>query len=190
VATCPAERGGQDIQAQLKANLNIDAEIVVMESGAFIDAAQAGQLEGFHLLGWGADYPDQTNFLDYHFGQGRPGSLVMASRPVGCPGRGRLAVDQAARNVLYGQANELLKQHVPMVPVAHGGSATVFKADVEGAHSSPLGNENLSVMDPAAGTRWSGCRTPSRSGCTAPTNRMASRCGPASRYRSRCWPTK
>ncbi len=23
-----------------------------------------------YLLGWGADYPDQTNFLDYHFGRG------------------------------------------------------------------------------------------------------------------------
>ena len=25
-------------------------------------------IEGLHLLGWGADYPDATNFLDYHFG--------------------------------------------------------------------------------------------------------------------------
>ncbi len=139
----------QDIQAQLKANLNIDAEIVVMESGAFIDAADAGQLEGFHLLGWGADYPDQTNFLDYHFGQG-------ASKQFGdgfpdiwdvLKQAGQL-VDPAARNALYAQANELLKQHVPMVPVAHGGSGTVFKADVTGAHASPLGNESFSVMDP------------------------------------------
>ena len=22
------------------------------------------------MLGWGADYPDPTNFLDYHFGSG------------------------------------------------------------------------------------------------------------------------
>src|SRR5690606_3302932 len=55
----------QDIQAQLAENLNITAEIVVMESGAFLDAADSGQLEGLHLLGWGADYPDMTNFVDY-----------------------------------------------------------------------------------------------------------------------------
>jgi peptide/nickel transport system substrate-binding protein len=24
----------------------------------------------FHMLGWGADYPDATNFLDFHFGPG------------------------------------------------------------------------------------------------------------------------
>ena len=33
-----------------------------------------------------------------------------------------------------------------MIPVAHGGSATAFLAACEGAHSSPLGNENMSVM--------------------------------------------
>ena len=33
-----------------------------------------------------------------------------------------------------------------MVPVAHGGSATAFKATVEGAHSSHLGNEEMEVM--------------------------------------------
>ncbi|HNE05160.1 MAG TPA: ABC transporter substrate-binding protein, partial [Anaerolineales bacterium] len=41
----------QDIQAQLKENLNIDAEIVVMESGAFIEASSAGTLDGLYLLG-------------------------------------------------------------------------------------------------------------------------------------------
>ena len=35
-----------------------------------------------------------------------------------------------------------------MVPVAHGGSGTAFKADVTGADASPLSNENFSVMTP------------------------------------------
>jgi hypothetical protein len=56
----------------LKENLNIDAEIVVMESGAFIDASGTGSLDGLYLLGWGADYPHITNFLDYHFGAANP----------------------------------------------------------------------------------------------------------------------
>ena len=34
-----------------------------------------------------------------------------------------------------------------MVPVAHAGSATAFKAEVEGAHASPLGNEYFAVME-------------------------------------------
>jgi ABC-type transport system substrate-binding protein len=139
----------QDIQAQLMNNLNIDAEIVVMESGEFIDAADAGQLEGFHLLGWGADYPDQTNFLDFHFGAGASDQFGDGFPDIwDALNRAGSLVDQADRNVIYAEANNLLKQHVPMIPVAHGGSAVVYAADVTGGHASPLGNEFFAVIDP------------------------------------------
>lgn len=139
----------QDIQAQLKENLNIDATINVMESGAFIAAADAGELQGLHLLGWGADYPDMTNFLDFHFGAGasqqfgeKHPDIVEALK------QGAALADDEERRPFYEQANNAIKQHVPMVPVAHGGSAVAYKADVEGAHASPLGNEYFAVMDP------------------------------------------
>ncbi|MCX6025727.1 MAG: ABC transporter substrate-binding protein, partial [Chloroflexi bacterium] len=60
----------QDIAAQLKANLNITLKLDQMESGAFLDASDAGEIKGLHLLGWTGDYPDPTNFYDYHFGAG------------------------------------------------------------------------------------------------------------------------
>jgi peptide/nickel transport system substrate-binding protein len=137
----------QDIQAQLEQNLGIKAQIVVMESGAFIDAANAGQIEGIHLLGWGADYPDQTNFLDFHFGSGASPQFGNGFPDIwDVLKKAGSTTDAAQRKTLYGQANDLIKQHVPMVPVAHGGSATVFKATVEGAHASPLTDEKFSVM--------------------------------------------
>ena len=61
---------GTEIVSQLKQNLGINATLDLMESGAFLDAAAAGTLPGIYMLGWGADYPDPTNFLDYHFGAG------------------------------------------------------------------------------------------------------------------------
>ncbi len=140
----------QDIQAQLKANLNIDATIDVQESGTFIDNADAGKLDGFHLLGWGADYPDVTNFLDYHVGAGSSEQFgtkypdIVAVLQEGASG----ATDEA-RKPAYEKANELIKANVPMVPISHAGSATVFKADVDGAHSSPLTSEVFAVMKPA-----------------------------------------
>ena len=59
-----------EIQQQLQANLGIKSELDLQESGAFLDANSAGTLDGIFLLGWGADYPDATNFLDFHFGSG------------------------------------------------------------------------------------------------------------------------
>lgn len=138
----------QDIQAQLKANLNIDAKIEVMESGAFLDAADSGILDGFHLLGWGADWPDQTNFLDYHFGSGSSKQfgdkftdLTDALKA------GAQLADDAAREPFYVTANNAVRTHVPMIPVAHGGSGVAFKAAVTGGHASPLGNEYFAVVE-------------------------------------------
>jgi peptide/nickel transport system substrate-binding protein len=136
-----------DIQAQLKENLNITVNIEVMESGAFLDAASAGQLQGIHLLGWGADYPDQTNFLGYHFGAGASDQFgdkwddVTEALAQGA----QLASDDA-RKPFYETANNAIRQHVIMIPVAHGGSAVAYKASVEGGQASPLGNENFAGM--------------------------------------------
>jgi len=143
-----------DIQAQLKANLNVDATIDVQESGTFIDNAGGGKLDGIHLLGWNADYPDVTNFLDYHFGGGSsPQFGAHYDDVVAALAKGASTADVAARAAAYKEANDLIKQHVPMIPVAHGGSAVAFKADVTGAHSSPLGDEYFAVMQPADRTQ-------------------------------------
>jgi peptide/nickel transport system substrate-binding protein len=137
----------QDIQAQL-AEIGVNVTLNVMESGAFIDAADAGQLP-MHLLGWGADYPDATNFFDYHFGAGASDQFGAKFDDITAllTQAGALS-DQAERDVLYAQVAELVKQHVPMIPVAHGGSGLAFAADVTGAHASPLSNEQFAVMDP------------------------------------------
>jgi peptide/nickel transport system substrate-binding protein len=138
----------QDIQAQL-ADIGVEASINVMESGAFLDAAAAGTIDGLTMLGWGADYPDATNFLDYHFGEG-------ASKQFGngfpdiwdALKEGRTKATAEERQPWYDKANELIKQHVPMIPVAHGGSGAAFKADVEGAYASDIGAEQFAKMNP------------------------------------------
>jgi ABC-type transport system substrate-binding protein len=137
----------QDIQAQLKENLGVTVEIDVMESGAFLDAADSGSLDGLHLLGWGADYPDMTNFVGYHFGAGSSKQFgTKYDDLVAAIENGAQRATDAERAPFYEETNNLIKKHVPMIPVAHGGSAVAYKATVEGAHASPLGNENFSVM--------------------------------------------
>jgi ABC-type transport system substrate-binding protein len=135
------------IAAQLETNLGIQATVDVQESTAFLDNSDAGLLDGFHLLGWGADYPDPTNFLDFHFGPG-----ASAQFGAGFPDihaaltAGNSTAVEAERQAAYEEANNLVRQHVPMVPIAHGGSATAWQAGLDGAHSSPLSNEALAVV--------------------------------------------
>ncbi len=138
----------QDIQAQLKENLNIDAEIVVMESGAFIEESSAGRLDGLYLLGWGADYPHITNFLDYHFGAANPQFGNQSPTYYELLAQGAQIADPAEAEPLYVEANNAIREYVPMIPVAHGGSGTAFRSDVTNPQASPLSNEVFYVSDP------------------------------------------
>ncbi len=138
----------QDVQAQLLENLNIEAEIVVMESGAFIEESSAGRLDGLYFLGWGADYPHVTNFLDFHFGEangqfGTPHPEIFENLVSGSQ-----IADPAESEPYYVAANNAIRELVPMVAVAHGGSGTAYRADVTNAQASPLTNEQFAVSDP------------------------------------------
>jgi ABC-type transport system substrate-binding protein len=137
-----------ELQSQLAA-LGITAVIEPQESGAFIDNSAAGLLDGLYLLGWGADYPDPTNFLDYHFNN--PANLQFGTidASIGDPlDTGAQTLDVEVRRAAYEEANNAIRENVPMIPIANGASATAWQADVTGAHSSPLGNEEFAVMDP------------------------------------------
>jgi peptide/nickel transport system substrate-binding protein len=142
-------RVAEELQAQLKQNLGINAKIEVMESGAFIEASSVGGLNGIHLLGWTGDYPHITNFLDFHFGGtgqqfGTPYPEVYTKLE-----EGSKIASAAEAEPVYAEANNAIKEFVPMVPIAHGGSGVAYLADVANAHASPLGNEYFGVMDPA-----------------------------------------
>jgi peptide/nickel transport system substrate-binding protein len=137
---------GQDIQAQL-ADIGINVTIEVMESGAFIDATNAGTVP-FFLLGWGADYPDATNFLDYHFGSTSSPRFGDHFDEITEPlSQGAQLAAPEDRYPFYVEANTAIRDLVPMVPIAHGGSAVAYAGRIEGAHSSPLGNERFAIME-------------------------------------------
>jgi peptide/nickel transport system substrate-binding protein len=140
----------QEIQSEM-AQIGVTVTLKEEESATFIDNTTAGK-EPFYLLGWNADYPDATNFYDYHFAnaQNKQFGTQFPDIVSEINAAAKLS-DPAARQTHYDTVNTLLKQHVPMIPVANGGSATAFKAAVQGAHASPLGNEIFSVMSPASG---------------------------------------
>jgi len=141
-----------EIQTQLRDNLGIEADVVVMESGEFSAEASAGRLDGLYLFGWGADYPHVTNFLDYHFAEtnfqfGDPYpeiyEVLQKASQIG---------DIAEAEPLYVQANNAIRELVPMVPIANGASASAALATVKNAHFRPFGAPLMAKVDPGKDT--------------------------------------
>ncbi len=141
-----------EMQTQLRENLGIEAEVVVMESGEFIAESSAGNLEGFYLLGWGADYPHVTNFLDFHFGEANPQFGTPFPEIFEKLVAGSQIADPTAAESVYVEANNAIRELVPMVPIAHGASAQAALASLEGAYFPPFGAIDFSGMTPGGDT--------------------------------------
>lgn len=100
----------------------------------------------------GADYPHVTNFLDFHFSAENPQfgdpfpeiyEPLLEASTIG-------NVDEAAP--LYEQANNAIRDLVPMVPIAHGASADAALASVGNAYVPPFGATNFALLDPGKDT--------------------------------------
>jgi ABC-type transport system substrate-binding protein len=141
-----------ELQTQLKENLNIDAEVVVMESGEFIDESTNGRLDGLYLLGWGADYAHVTNFLDFHFGKSYLGFGTPYEEIYTLLEQGSQIGDPAKATSIYEQANNKIKELVPMVPIAHGINASASLATLENANLPPFRAPKFEIMNPGKDT--------------------------------------
>jgi ABC-type transport system substrate-binding protein len=141
----------QDLAEQL-AEVGITATVEEQESGTFIGAANAGELDGIFLLGWGADYPEVTNFMDYHFGPAATSAFGDPYPEVATPlSEGNSTTDDAARQAAYEEANNALQEVVPMLPAVHGAFANAWVAGAEGALISPISNEVMWAIQPPEG---------------------------------------
>lgn len=135
----------QEIQSQL-AEVGIKVKLTPIESATFIPSVRGGKEQPLFLLGWGADYPDATNFFDTHF------SAAVKQFGDYFPdiaqeiNAGGTIVDPAERQKHYDKVNELLATHVPMVPFANGVAANASSVKLEGAYASPVENEHFNVM--------------------------------------------
>jgi peptide/nickel transport system substrate-binding protein len=138
----------QDLQAQL-AQIGVKIKLDVQESGTLLQNSKEGKLT-FFLLGWGEDYPDATDWYDYHlsenhldFGKAYP-DIVAAMTKAG------QSADPAVRQGYYDTVNQLIKQHVPFIPIAHGAAGNAYKASVKNVIEGPY-NENFPYMQTANG---------------------------------------
>jgi peptide/nickel transport system substrate-binding protein len=144
----------QELQTQLQERLGITTTLKVVPFDELTASADAGKLSGFYLLGARARYPDASLLLESHFGPGA--SLQFGQRFDDIArwlARGR-ASDPAERAKGYAGVNDLLRRHVPMVPLAHVGSDAVFRTDVRGAQASATAQDRFATVIPGDRTQF------------------------------------
>jgi peptide/nickel transport system substrate-binding protein len=141
----------QEIAEQLRENLGINANVQVVESGEFIATSTAGDYP-IYLLGWGADYPHVTNFLDFHFGEANPQFGDVHPEIYDNLVEGAQIADPAAAAPIYEAANNAIRDIVPMIPIAHGAANDAALVSVENAAIPVFGAPFFHEMNPGKDT--------------------------------------
>ena len=143
------------LQAQLQDLLGIEATLVTLPFEELTAAADAGRLEGIYLLGARTRYPDATVLLDRHFGPESTAQFGSRSQDiVRALDQARDSADPAVRSENYRRANDRIRAHAPMVPLAHVGSAAAFRSDVRGGHASATFADEFSTVVPGDRTQF------------------------------------
>jgi peptide/nickel transport system substrate-binding protein len=117
----------------------------------YLNAVQAGQAD-IHLLGWTGDYNDAYNFIGTFFAEA---SNNQASAEFGAFSAPEIFAaldeadrepDPANRTQMYQEANRLIMDYLPGVPISHSPPALVVAENVQGLEPSPLTAEVFSTV--------------------------------------------
>jgi oligopeptide transport system substrate-binding protein len=128
-------------------NLGVEVSVRQLETEAFLYNLKHEKDEMF-MLGWIADYPDPHNFLDILFYTGTENNIFDYSNPGLDALLDQAAVeqDEADRLAMYQQAEQLVVDDAPCIPLFHGANYIVAKPYVKDYELSPLGIPDLSTV--------------------------------------------
>jgi peptide/nickel transport system substrate-binding protein len=130
------------IQADL-ASVGITVELFTEDWGTYLQDTEAGK-HAMAMLGWTGDNGDPDNFLNVLYSQDK--ATVATAGNIGFKknpkfqellDKALLNYDQAARALLYEEANELLVEQCSHIFIAHADQNLAFLATVKGYHIHP-----------------------------------------------------
>ncbi len=136
---------GEFVQASLSA-IGINSRIESPDWGSvWLPAVREGQADIF-LLGWGGDNGDPDNFLcqffcggDASFNSDAEGNPMPPNAELDTLLREAATLsDQAARQALYEDANILIRDTLPALPLVHRSPPVLFRSNVSGYAPSPI----------------------------------------------------
>ena len=150
--TLTVEGYGNNIPAYLGAiiqewqqNLGVEISVRQMETENFLYNLKEEKDEMF-VMGWIADYPDPHNFLDILFYTGSEVNIFEYNNPTLDTLLDQAAIEQdrAVRLAMYQQAEQLIVDDAPCLPLFHGTNYILVETYVKDYELSPLGIPDLS----------------------------------------------
>ncbi|MCR6098681.1 glutathione ABC transporter substrate-binding protein [Salipaludibacillus agaradhaerens] len=130
------------VQAQL-AVIGVDAEIEVLEWGAYLDNTAQGEHDMF-ILGWvtvtgDADYGMHALFHSDNHGEAGNRSFISNDELDNLLDQAREETDESAREALYKEAMEILVDEAPMLYIYHQTYLDGVRDEVQGYWKHPNG---------------------------------------------------
>jgi oligopeptide transport system substrate-binding protein len=152
--TLTVEGYGNSIPAYLGAviqewqeNLGVEVSVRQLETENFLYNLKQEKDEMF-TMGWIADYPDPHNFLDVLFYTGSEVNIGEYSNPTLDTLLDQAAIeqDETLRLTMYQQAEQLVVDDAPCLPLWHGTNYILVKPYVKGYEFSAQGIPDLSKV--------------------------------------------
>ena len=129
------------VAAMYKQNLGVDVRVRQMDSRSLFEQLERGR-DRFQMvwLGWIGDYPDPQNFIDMLFyGRSSENQTQYANPEVDrLIERARAERDHPARMRLYHDAETIILNDAPIVPLWHGKRYLLVKPYVAGFNAAPM----------------------------------------------------
>ncbi|WP_214480482.1 ABC transporter substrate-binding protein [Bacillus sp. SM2101] len=137
------------LQAEF-AKIGVKAEIVTFDWGTYLDKARLGEADTF-LLGWTGDNGDADNFLNVLLSGGSIGSNNYSyydnAEVNELLKEAQTTADEDTRNDLYKQAQEIIKDDAPWIPLVHSKPMLAGKENITGFLPHPTGSDKLTKVD-------------------------------------------
>ncbi|MEW6661515.1 MAG: peptide ABC transporter substrate-binding protein [Bacillota bacterium] len=122
-----------------KENLGIKVKLVNQEWGIYLNNRFQGNFQ-LTWSGWGPDYPDPMTFLDVYVSDGGHNETAWGSAQYdGLIGRAKLSGNSKERFALMHEAEKILMDEMPIMPIYYYVNVTLYKPWVKGVFSPPFG---------------------------------------------------
>jgi len=124
------------LRAQWLENLGVEVTWKQMDWGRYLDRLQREAPPQLWVMGWSADYPDPDNFL-------RTSEWTVTGRWqndsfAGLVEHARRVMDQRERMRMYQQADQILVEEAPILPLLHYRFHLLVKPWVRKLPTSPI----------------------------------------------------